>query len=620
MLRWLLLIGLVAAWTTPSFARPEEDVDPLSWDRKIQGHFRKYCYDCHNETNKSGDIDLQSDVDVRRILLNRQNWERVQRVVESGEMPPDGEQKPNEETKKLLLEFLNKTLNEISCGELSDPGPAILRRLNRVEYDNSILDLVGHDLDLSELFSPDASSYGFDNLGDSLALSPQLMEQYHTAAKRVSQHLLANSNAIPAAARVDTAAAKAWIQQFATRAFRRPANESYSAALLGVFDRSSERKGTDFALGKCIETILISPQFLFRVENSRPETNEPYLLDSYEMASRLSYFLWSSPPDDELLRCAQEDRLTDLIVLRSQTQRMLRDRRSMAFVENFFGQWLSLRQVASSSPDKESFPMFDETLRSDMIVELQEVLFEVISNNRSMIDLIDADYTYVTPRLAQWYGLSGINFPAKSNAALRVSLADRTRGGVLTSAGWLMMISDPTRTNVPRRGNFISTYILGTPIPPPPPEVPTLEEAHGNEGPLTMRDLLEKHRSNPTCASCHAKMDPYGLALENFDAVGRWRGLDAGVPIDANTKSHDGSDIAGPVGLKDYLKANREGFSKTLLQNLMIYAYGRSPVPSDLCVTRDIAKQMEGSQWKIGDLIMTVVESVPFRYRRNPED
>jgi hypothetical protein len=283
-------------------------------------------------------------------------------------------------------------------------------------------------------------------------------------------------------------------------------------------------------------------------------------------------------------------------------------------VDNFFGQWLGLRELQAHQPDPEAFPEFDEALRDALAGETQMFLTELVQEDRPVTELIDADYTYANERLAAFYGLDGVS----GDTMQRVLLEDRRRGGLLTSAALLMLQADPTRTNVPRRGNFIAGRILGDPPPPPPPGVPMLEEAAQDGRPRTVRELLELHRSKPECANCHGKIDPLGLSLENYDAIGRWREKDAGKAIDASASLEDGRTFSGPTGLKDVLLERRTAFLETLTKNLLIYALGRGPQPCDQHVLRAALQAAEDDEYRLSAIVLTIVRSRPFRYRRNP--
>jgi hypothetical protein len=284
---------------------------------------------------------------------------------------------------------------------------------------------------------------------------------------------------------------------------------------------------------------------------------------------------------------------------------MLADRRSGALVRNFFGHWLGLRGLADKQVDSDVFPEYDAALAGLLVAEVEAVLEEIVTQDRPLSHLIDADYTYLNDRLARHYDL-----PAVAGTELqRVSLSDRRRGGVLTSGALLMSQADPNRTNVPRRGNYIADRILGRAPPPPPPDVP----------PLTLRELLEKHRESATCGGCHGRIDPIGFSLENYDAIGRWRTLDAGKPIDPSGTLPDGHELDGPVALKDCLLGAREPFLRQFARMLLIYALGRGLEEADECVIRDLIAAAEADDLRFSAVVQTVVASRPFLYRRNPE-
>ncbi|TWU23400.1 hypothetical protein Pla52o_29360 [Novipirellula galeiformis] len=624
----IALLLVVMGFSSPAIAQPGRDKDPLSWDRQIHRIVRQYCVRCHNTDESSGNVNLAQYHDIRRILEHRRTWEVALTVIERGEMPPEDERQPSDEQRRNLIEFIRQTLNDLDCSEPADPGYPNVRRLNRVEYDLTIEDLTGLKLGLAEDFAPDASAYGFDHLGEVLSLSPTQMQQYYRAAKTIVSELINQKTARPelyeqafgkqpSGTDDERTQAQLTLVRFATRAFRRPVDPSYIDQLMKLYDKARQKQQThEEATGHLLSAILISPQFLLRLEQSKADTTEPYPVDDYELATRLSYFLWSRAPDDTLLRLASEGKLSNLETLESQVRRMLGDPRSVALAENFFGQWLSLRDAKTHQPDRERFPEFDEPLRTAMIEEMRLFLTELVQQDGPITDLIDADYTYLNETLAGHYGIDG-DF---DRSFQRVQLKDRRRGGVVTSAALTMLLADPGRTNVPRRGNFIAGRLLGTPPPPPPPNVPPLEEIANDGESKTLRELLELHRSEPGCASCHAKMDPLGFALENYDAIGRWREKDNGLPIDASGERVGGQSFSGPLGLKDVLLSEKEAFRKTLTQNLLIYALGRGLRGSDECVVRDCVESAEKNDDRFSSLVIAIVKSVPFRYRRNPID
>ncbi len=620
-----LLVLLAAA--SPVIAQPQKHLDPLSWDRNVSGLMRKYCYRCHNGERASGGIDLQQDVNPRLILEHRPTWDNARSMLEFDAMPPAKAPQPTKEERKIMVDFLVQTLDNYDCESVKNPGPPPFRRLNKVEYNNTIRELTGLDIRPADNFSPDPGSYGFDNIGAALTLSPVLIEQYHKAAREIAAAIL--QTGAPSSADlhpllvVDAKladkpreAARQIVSRFASRAFRRPVETDYVDRLMAIYDVAIQH-GTDHrqAVEHQLKAVLISPRFLIRLEASQPDQTEPWPVDDYELASRLSYFLWSGPPDETLLKLAADGKLTDSKILEQQTRRMLTDERSEAFIENFFGQWLELRRLATHQADATVFPEYNDAVKTAIAGEVHSLLRELVQQNRPVRELIDSDHTWLNETLAGWYGIPGI----KGAEFRRVSLTDRRRGGLLTTAAVLMLQADPGRTNIPRRGNFIAGRILGDAPPPPPPDVPQLAESEGKAKQRTLRERLELHRKNPECASCHARIDPIGFSLENYDAVGRWREQDAGQPIDPGGELPGGRKLAGPADLKDVILEREAAFTRTLVENLLIYALGRSLQVEDECVIRDTLAAAEKHDGKFAEIIVNIVQSYPFRYRRNAD-
>jgi len=624
-LRALIVAGLLQCG--PVAAQPGKDKDPLSWDRNIHGLLRKYCLRCHTGPEAKGATDLAQDENPRGILAHRDTWESARAAIAAGQMPPEKAKQPTEEERQLLVQFLADTLDNIDCTGSADPGPPTLRRLNRVEYDAAVADLTGLDLDLGEGFPPDPTGYGFDTIGEVLTLSPVQVEQYHAAARTIvgcltdgaAAHAAAHDRVYwvqPGPDRSDRDAARLIVERFATRAFRRPVEPVFVDKLLGIYDAARARGDAhEAAIGHPLTAVLIAPRFLLRLESDRPEETGPYPVDGHELATRLSFFLWSRPPDDELLALAASGRLVDPACLEEQTRRMLADPRSQALADNFLGQWLGLRDIAGHQIDTRVFPEFDGPLREAIAGELRCLLGGIVRDNLPITEIIDGRHTYLNERLAAHYGIDGVT----GDALRRIELRDRRRGGVLTTAAVLMLMADPGRTNVPRRGNYIADRILGDPPPPPPPTVPALEDSGDPAARVSLRELLARHRRDAACAGCHARIDPFGFALEHYDAVGRWRDREGEAAIDATGELSDGSRFAGPVALKDLLLDRRAAFARTLAKNLLMYAVGRGLVAEDECVIRGIVAGVAEGHDGFGDIVSGVVGSVPFRYRRNAD-
>jgi hypothetical protein len=408
-------------------------------------------------------------------------------------------------------------------------------------------------------------------------------------------------------------------RKFATRAFRRPATADELARLADLVEAAVER-GDTFEQGVQIgmQAVLVSPHFLFRIENDdRPhDPNAKHNVGAYELATRLSYFLWSSMPDDELFDLADKGKLHQSDVLQAQVQRMLKDPRSQAaLVENFGRQWLNLRNLADIKPDTTRFPTFSEELRADMLTETDRFFAEIIREDRSMRDFIDAKYTFVNERLASHYGIADV----KGEAFRRVSLEGTPRAGVLTQASILMLTSDPTKTKPVLRGKWILENILGTPPPDPPANVPALEETVEANPDASLREQMALHRSNPTCASCHLTMDAIGFGFENFDAIGRWRDKDGQHTIDAAGKLPSGESFKSPTELITILSKRDRQFARCVTEKLLTYAIGRGLEYYDKCAVDKIVAATARNDYRFSSFVVEIVNSRPFLMRRGDQ-
>jgi len=419
----------------------------------------------------------------------------------------------------------------------------------------------------------------------------------------------------PAQEREEAACAKQILATLARRAFRRPVTDADLNPLLDFYERGRRERDFDYGVQSAIEAMLVSPDFLFRVERD-PKTAVPdsvYRLNDFELASRLSFFLWSSIPDDELLNLAEQGKLKNPLVLRRQAQRMLDDPRSQAFVSNFGGQWLYLRNLETITPDPDIFPGFDEGLRQAFRRETELFFESILRENRSVFDLLDANYTFLNQRLAEHYGVRGVY----GSQFRRVALSDPNRGGLLGQGSILTVTSYPNRTSVVQRGKWILENLLGAPPPPPPPDVPDLKPRGKDGRLLSMREQMDAHRANPICASCHARMDPIGFALENYDAVGRWRTKDAGAVIDASGKLPDGTKFNGPAELrKILLTGHRDEFVTTVTEKLLTYALGRGLEAYDAPAVRSIMREAARDDYRLPAIINAIINSKPFQMRK----
>jgi len=417
----------------------------------------------------------------------------------------------------------------------------------------------------------------------------------------------------PATPAQEPACARTILTSLAHRAFRRPVTGADIQPLYAFYERGRGKADFESGIQSAVEALLVSPEFLFRIERdpSAVEGARTHRLSDVELASRLSFFLWSTIPDAELLDLAERGKLSDPPTLERQVRRMLDDPRADTLVSNFAGQWLHLRNVDTVKPDPVIFP-FDEALRQSFLTETDLFVSSIFREDRGLLDLLSADYTFVNQRLAEHYGIPRVY----GSQFRRVTLTDVNRRGLLGQGSVLTVTSYPNRTSVVQRGKWILENLLGTPPPPPPPDVPELKPApHGTL--LSMREQMQVHRANAVCAACHGRMDPIGFALENYDGVGRWRAEDAGAPIDASGKLPDGTEFQGPAGLSRLLLTTyRDDFVRTATEKLLTYALGRGVEYYDYPTIRAITRDAARDNYRISSWILAIVKSTPFQMRR----
>jgi hypothetical protein len=726
-------------------------------------------------------------LDLDNVADHAEVWEKVVRKLRAGSMPPQPRPRPDAATYDGFRSWLEAELDAAAEAAPNAGRTEALHRISRTEYHNVIRDLLGLDVDVSELLPADDTSYGFDNIAGVLGVSPTLMERYLTAARKISR--LAVGSPVPSAieetfriasdlgqdahiaglpfgtrggtlidfnfpedaeyvisvvpdgplfiephelevtldgervelftvgrtlepgerrgqyAEADprevrlrvnagphqigvaflrktaaepertrklylrpftgegsggdsryqpyvdrvsisgpfessgtrpaldtpsrarlfvchasaadgpeaTACATDILSTLARRAFRRPVTDEDVGRLLIFYERGAMTSGFDGGIELALRRLLVSPEFLFRVveEPAGATPGVPYALSDLELASRLSFFLWSSIPDDELLDVAARGALRDPGALEGQTRRMLADPRAEALVTNFAGQWLSLRNAAAVQPDEDLFPDFGEDLRQGFRRETELLFASVLHENRSVIDLLAADYTFLNERLARHYGIPNV----RGSHFRKVALDDPARGGLLGHGSILTVTSYANRTSPVLRGKWVLENILGNPPPPPPADVPALEETTTGKQ-LTMREAMAQHRANPVCASCHQLMDPPGLALEPFDAIGRWRTPNQTQgDMDVSGVLPDGTTFEGPAGLKQALLAHPDRFVTTVTEKLLTYAIGRGVEYYDAPAVRAITREAATDDYRLTTLILGVVKSTPFRMR-----
>lgn len=589
--------------------------------QKSQQFLKKNCFACHQGKAPAGGFALHRVDSPESLSGDPRQWKRVLARVRDGEMPPAGAPAPSTEARARFVTWLDSSLRTIACADGVQPPPAPLRRLNRSEYAATVRDLLNVHFNAAHALPADgAGGEGFDNAAETLFLSPIHAEKDLAAAKAALEYGAADSKARarflphePGPGLLPAAAARKNIELFLPRAFRRPTQPGEVDRYLALYAHAYRRQGSfDRAMLYALRAVLVSPHFLFRIEPPNPSP-APRPVPHSAFASRLSYFLWGSMPDETLTNLAAKGELHDEAVLAGQVTRMLTDARAREFAEQFVEQWLGTRELGRDiKPDAKLFPTYyDAELQS--AIRYEPVLFfqEMLARNLPLLNLLDSDFTILTNKLARHYDLQIKNL---SQQPKPVALPENSRrGGLLGMAAVLAVSSLPQRTSPVLRGKWVLDSILGTPPPPPPPDVPELQEEHGPSGPKTMRERLEQHRRNPACATCHSRIDPLGFALENYDVLGRWRDSDSGHPVDAAGELPDGVRFTGAGELKHVLKERRALFIRNLTAKMMGYALGRGLTLEDECMVDEIAAHLEANGHSSQDLVKKIVLSAPFR-------
>lgn len=587
---------------------------------------RKFCYECHGKRTQEGGIQVsqlkstQDAFEYHRFLTN------IAHAVESGAMPPEDdvleEDLPTSTERTQLISEIASIRKKLEVGDFPrNPGRPTIRRLNRNEYNYTVRDLFGVNFFPGQDFPADgAGGEGFDNVGDTLFVPPVLMEKYLAASKKIIDQTYADPQLIarvlivtPSEKTSPQDAAKSVLKYNASLAFRRNVADDDIASMLTLAEQTlAEGRPFAEALKAPLQSLLLHPSFLFRIENDQ-DGKASWRINDFELATRLSYFLWSSTPDRELLRLASEGKLSDPETLRQQTERLLNDPRSEALARHFAGQWLGFDAVRETAdPDTTRFPTFTPTLRNAMYRESVEFFDHLIRENRPVTELLDADYTYANEELARHYGIPGVS----GGEMRKVSLTDRNRGGIIGQASILVSTSVPLRTSPVKRGKWILDSLLGTPPPPPPPNAGVLPGDDKSPQGLSFRQQLEAHRQRKECAACHAKIDPLGFGLENFDAIGRWREIDAnGQPVDSKATLPGDITFSTPAELKQILLGGNELFLRNIARKMLAYSLGRSLEYYDEPVISALVADLRKNNLQIRPLIQAVIASDPFQNR-----
>jgi hypothetical protein len=543
--------------------------------------------------------------------------------VRDNEMPPKGAPAPSLDKREAFVSYVEDTMKSAACADGISPRPALLRRLNRTEYTATMRDLLNIHINAGRGLPADgAGGEGFDNAAETLFLSPMHAEKYLEAAREAlaygakdpksrARFLIAEPNDKTT---VDQAARKV-LEAFLPRAFRRPARPDELERYVTLFANAYKKNQSyEVSILHALQGVLISPHFLFRVEEPNPGA-APRLLDGFALASRLSYFLWGTMPDEDLTKVAATGKLNDDKILAEQTIRLLKDPRTRDFAEQFVEQWLNTRELGRDiKPDPKLFPAYyDAEIQSG--IRYEPILFfqELLTANLSLLNLIDSKFTIMSNKLAKHYGIK----PAKPlrQQPVVVELPEGShRGGVLGMAAVLAVSSYPNRTSPVLRGKWILDAMLGTPAPPPPAGVPPLEDKVGT-APQTLRERLERHRLNPACGVCHNRIDPLGFGLENYDVLGLWRTEDGGKAIDSKGVLPDGATFDGPDEMKKILLEKKDLLVRNLTVKLLGYSLGRGLTLEDHCSVDRIVDAVKKENYSAHTLILEIVRSVPFRYQ-----
>jgi len=599
-----------------------------TYNGEVAPFMATYCARCHTGKKTKGGVNFQNALKDPGSPLVRTLWKRASAQLKGHDMPPDeAEKQPSEQERQAIVDWIAG----IKRFSPKDPGLFVIRRLSKVEYGNTLHDLLGVDPQIANDLPDEVFGAGYTN-----SLSPLLMEQYLAVANEVLDQVLAPPGASPTAAQqrlfgVDPgnqadrqAAARKIAQSLARLAYRRPPSDAEVEVLLRVFALAADQgKSYPDALRLMLKAILVSPQFLFITPGPAPPdltadvtaAGDIVPLDDYQLASRLSYLLWATMPDAELSALADAGKLRDPQVLAGQTRRLIADPRSRAFFDGFGAQWLGLDKLAGKTFDPAKFPQMTGDLRASMYDEARLLFESILRENRSLATFIDSDYTFLNGTLAPIYGMqSTVTGPAMQ----KVKLSDANRGGILTMPGILAMSSFPNRTSPVNRGVWVLEQVLGQHVPPPPANVPSLEKQDQHEiATLTLRQRTELHRSNPVCANCHKVFDPIGYGLENFDAIGRWRDRDdSGGAIDATGELPGGHRFGTPRELKQIIAARTDDFCRNLTGKLLAYALCRQLEGYDEVVVDQLCGKTAADGDRMQTLVVGVVTSYPFTHRR----
>lgn len=596
--------------------------------RNVAPLLQKYCFACHDNDSSSGELNLEKLLTESPIVKNRDQWVNVIEQSKNHVMPPEDEAQPTSDERKQIVLSLHNAVYRFDYSEIRNPGYESARRMTHREYSNTVRDLFGIEIDVVDRFPDDlTASSGFENSANSLYIQPLLMERYVGIAEHVIAAAFPAANAPaaeeawtrivggpPAAGDDPTSKATTIFRRFLLRAYRRPATQPELARAVEFVTQSvSSGKPFTEAVKAALQTVLISPKFLLRTETEH-DSRGPFPVNDWELASRLSYFLWASMPDDELFALAAKGRLHEPDVLTKQVRRMIADPKADSLGSVFAAQWLGSHHLGKRvRMDPIDNPWCTESLMASMREETAMFFCSLVRENQPVTRLIDADYTYLNEELANHYRIKGVAGPEMR----RVKLGTDRRGGIFGQGSLLATTSFPYRTSPVVRGRWILAEVLGTPPPPPPPNVSELSEEIEENRRLSFREKLELHRRKPNCYACHSQMDPLGFSLEKFDWFGRYRTRQGRSRIDAKGELPNGTQFDGIAGLKKVIvEQRRDDLVRQVSQKMLSYALGRQLEYYDEPAIRKIVATVASDENRLQTLVREIVASFPFQYKQ----
>lgn len=609
----LFPVLLFPVFLIPALAAAEDDKQLAAMQAAAQKAFKqdvekfvaKYCVECHGDRPKAG-LNLRVAVRKPGDPAFARKWMEAIANVNAHDMPPDDADQPSDDERKRFLD----ALAQIKYLAVRDPGPFVIRRLTKVEYGNTLHDFLGVDASIAKELPDEVPGEGYLN-----SLSPMQTEQYLGIANAALQKMPAgHQKRLFGASDSDI---RGIARKLARTAYRRPPTEAELDVLVKVFDLGTANKlDRSAALRLMLKAVLVSPQFLFITPSKDAPTGEKIVpLDDYQLASRLSYLLWATMPDEELSKLADEGKLHEPEVLKAQTKRLLADKRSRALFDGFGSQWLGTSELKDKTFDTAKFPEMTPELRAAMYDEARLFFESIVRENRSVVSFVNSDYTFLNGALAKIYGLEK---QVTGKEMQKVKLSNANRGGILAMPGVLATTSFATRTSAVKRGVWVLEQVLGQRVPPAPPNVPALEKQDQKKvANLTLRQRTELHRTNAVCANCHKLLDPIGFGLENFDAIGRWRDQDeSGGQIDAVGELPGGKRFSSPKELKALIAVRETDLTRNLTEKLLAYALCRQLDGYDHIIVDQMLQTIAKDGHKMQTLISEIVTSYPFLNRR----